>query len=121
MEITLNEKEYLKKTTEYTGVNPLKFGLWIGMASMTMFFAALTSALLIKKGDFRVWESFKMPNIFMYSTAAVVSVSVIMQFALVSYKNAKFAIFRALLFTGFLGGCLFLVLQLAGWHALKEM
>ena len=52
MNLTLSEKEILKEKTEYTGVHPQKFALWIAMASMSMFFAALTSALLVKKGDY---------------------------------------------------------------------
>ena len=62
----------LKKNTEYTGVHPQMFGLWLAMASMTMFFAALTSALILKKGDFKTWENFKLPNVFMVSTVVII-------------------------------------------------
>ncbi len=95
--------------------------LWIAMASMTMFFAALTSALLIKKGDFRAWENFRLPHIFIFSTITIVSVSVTMQWALFSYRKAKFVMFRRLLFISFILGCAFLAMQLTGWHILKTM
>ena len=90
MQITLDDNNFITDKKEYTGVHPQKFALWIGMATMTMFFAALTSALLIKKGDFRVWESFRLPGIFMYSTAVIVTVSVTMQLSLISYSKANF-------------------------------
>ena len=121
MQLTLNDNNLITDKKEYTGVNPQKFALWIGMGTMTMFFAALTSALLIKKGDFRVWESFRLPTIFMYSTAVIVTVSVTMQLSLVCYKKAKFSAFRWLLAGSFALAILFLGLQLEGWHKLKEM
>lgn len=115
----MSEQDVIKEKTEYTGVHPQKLALWIGMASMTMFFAALTSALLVKKGDFRIWENFKLPNIFMFSTLAVVAVSITIHASLISYRKAKFAQFRWLMFFSFILGCLFLGLQYAGWNVLK--
>jgi cytochrome c oxidase subunit 3 len=88
---------------------------------MTMFFAALTSALLIKKGDYRVWENFRLPGIFMYSTVVILAVSVTMQLSLVSYRRAKFFAFRTLLLVSFVLACLFLALQVKGWAILKQM
>ena len=121
MQATLREKDFLRDKTEYTGVHPLKFALWVGMASMAMFFAALTSTLLIKKGDFRVWESFPIPHIFLYNTFVIIAVSVCMHLSLVSYRKAKFALFRGFLLAAFILACVFLGLQLWGWHTLKLM
>jgi cytochrome c oxidase subunit 3 len=92
-------------------VHPQKFALWVAMASMTMFFAALTSALLVKKGDYQEWENFKLPDIFTYSTVVIVALSVVIQLALVSYRKAKFFLFRSLLFFSLLLGLLFLYLH----------
>jgi cytochrome c oxidase subunit 3 len=111
----------LKEKTEYTGVHPQKFGLWLAMASMTMFFAALTSALILKKGDFKSWENFKLPNIFFLSTAVIISLSVAMHAALISYRRAKFTAFRWLFFLGFLLGIAFLLAQWLGFRALADM
>lgn len=120
----MTEQEYLKglkETTEYTGVHPKKFILWLAMASMTMYFAALTSALIIKKGDFKVWENFKFPVEFMYSTVAIIAVSVLMHMAFVSYRKLQFAAFRKLLIAGFIGALLFLGLQYFAWYKLTNM
>lgn len=120
MQLTLNDSN-LRDQKEYTGVHPLKFALWIGMGTITMFFAAITSALLIKKGDFRVWEDFRLPTVFMYSTAVIILVSVTMQLSLISYRKAQFLAFRWLLFASFMLAVLFLGLQLFGWHVLQQM
>ena len=120
MNVTFTEEELLKEKTEYTWVHPQKFALWIAMASMSMFFAALTSALLVKKGDYRSWENFKLPGVFFFSTLAVIGVSVCIHSALISYRKSKFAQFRWLMFFSFLLGCLFLALQLQGWHVLQQ-
>jgi cytochrome c oxidase subunit 3 len=121
MELTLNDSSLIRDKKEYTGVHPQKFALWIGMGAIAMFFAAITSALLIKKGDFRVWEAFRLPDIFMYSTAVILSVSVTMHLSLISYRKAKFAAFRWLLAASFVLAVLFLALQLLGWQTLQQM
>ena len=120
MNITLSEKDILKDKTEYTGVHPQKFMLWVAMAAMSMFFAALTSALLVKKGDYRVWENFRLPTVFLFSTMTIITLSVCIHASLLSYRKAKFSRFRWLMFTSFLLGCLFLGLQLTGWHVLQQ-
>ncbi len=119
MSVTLTEQDILKEKTEYTGVHPQKFGLWIGMASMSMFFAALTSALLVKKGDYRSWEAFRLPTVFLLSTITVISLSCCIHAALISYRKSKFSQFRWLMFFSFLLGCLFLGFQLMGWSVLQ--
>jgi cytochrome c oxidase subunit 3 len=121
MGYSLAERQLLQSKTEFTGVHPQKFALWLAMASMTMFFAALTSALLLKKGDFRSWEGFKLPNIFLYSTIVVIALSSAMQLSLHFYKKSKFLAFRGLLLLSFVLGLTFLGLQLKGWQILTAM
>lgn len=118
MNITLTESKIVEQKTEYTGVHPQKFALWIAMASMSMFFAALTSALLVKKGDFRSWENFRLPSVFLFSTISVIAVSICIHGSLICYRKAKFAQFRWLMFASFALGCLFLALQLTGWNVM---
>ncbi|MCS6818464.1 MAG: cytochrome c oxidase subunit 3 [Chitinophagales bacterium] len=118
MDYTWKDKEILKQRIEYTGIHPQKFALWLAMASMTMFFAALTSALIVKKADVQNWENFKLPGIFLYSTMAVLAVSLFMHLSLIHYRKSNFATFRWLLFGGTLSACLFLFLQWRGWQIL---
>lgn len=120
MRVTVSEKDILKAKTEYTGVHPQKFALWLAMASMSMFFAALTSALLVKKGDYRSWENFRLPGVFFFSTVVIISLSITIHASLVYYRKAKFVLFRWLMFFSFLLGCLFLALQLVGWRIMQN-
>ena len=121
MELTLSDSNILRDKKEYTGVHPQKFALWIGMGAIAMFFAALTSALLIKKGDFRVWQNFRLPTIFMYSTMVILAVSVTMQISLISYRKAKFGMFRWMMALSFLLAVAFLGMQVTGWQILTQM
>jgi cytochrome c oxidase subunit III len=120
MSVTLSSQGLQKEKNQYSGVHPQKFALWIAMASMSMFFAALTSALLVKKGDYRSWENFRLPTVFLFSTISVIGVSVCIHAALTNYRKAKFAAFRWLMSASFVLGCVFLVLQLTGWSVLRQ-
>ena len=121
MSVTLSDKDIIKHKTENIGVHPQKFALWLAIASMTMFFAALTSALLVKKGDYQVWENFELPGIFLVSTVTIILLSVCIHLSLISYRKAKFGLFRTLLFFSFLLGLAFLGMQVFGWEKLKQM
>lgn len=111
----------LKGTTEYTGVHPKKFALWMAMAGMTMFFAALVSAVIFKRGDFKEWEEFSIPSIFLYSTIVIISTSVLFQFSLILYRRANFSLFRAVYALAFTTAILFLFMQLLGWRELTAI
>ena len=41
--------------------------LWIGMASITLFFAGLTSAVIVRSSE-SGWQDISMPKYFWYST-----------------------------------------------------
>jgi cytochrome c oxidase subunit 3 len=119
MSFSINTDEALrKKDTEYTGIHPQKFAMWLGMGSMSMFFAALTSALIVKRGDFRNWENFAIPDLFYFSTAAVVAVSILIHSSLVFYRQAKFGLFRLSLTLSWFAALTFVLLQFAGLKSL---
>ena len=108
-------------STEYTGINPKKFVLWLSMAAMSMFFAALLSALIFKRGDFKSWEEFKLPKQFLYSTVLAVLTSISFQFSLMQYRRRNFSNFRRLFSIGLSFAVAFLLSQLVGWHALTAI
>mgnify|MGYP000085447491 CR=1 FL=1 len=45
-------------------IHPLKFALWVGMASITMMFGAFTSAYIVRRASGN-WLEFELPNIFL--------------------------------------------------------
>ncbi|HEY5406816.1 MAG TPA: heme-copper oxidase subunit III [Ginsengibacter sp.] len=56
---------------EKTRIHPHKFTLWVALASIVMMFAGFTSAYIIKR-SLSNWITFDLPQIFWYSTAAIV-------------------------------------------------
>ena len=58
-----------------TRIHPHKFTLWVGLASIVMMFAGLTSAYLIKR-NLSNWITFDLPLIFWYSTAVIIISSI---------------------------------------------
>jgi cytochrome c oxidase subunit 3 len=93
--------------------------LWLGMVSMLMIFAALTSAYVVRmeKGD---WLQFELPQLFYFSTTVIIMSSVTMNWAVASakkndYKNVK----RGAIFTLVLG-ITFIVFQFKAWGVLVD-
>ncbi|MCB9257517.1 MAG: cytochrome c oxidase subunit 3 [Chitinophagales bacterium] len=99
----------------------LKMMLYIGMASITMFFAVTTSALLVKKADGLNWAQFPLPNIFALSSLVAVLSSLAFYFSRRLYLQAKFKAFRAVLALSAIISIVFLFSQFMGFKALEAM
>ncbi len=101
-------------------IHPKMFALYLGMGSMVMFFAALSSALLVKRGDFKNWVHVDIPQSFFYSTFVILLSSITMHLMLTSLKNSltkKYYLFGLLTL---LLSITFCYLQYNGWNQLKE-
>jgi len=96
----------------------LKQLLWIGMGSIGMFFAGLTSAYIVRKAEGN-WVDFILPEWFVYSTIVIVISSLILIFATRRIKKNK-KIFSLIVLVFLLGG-LFTYLQINGWKELTSM
>lgn len=110
--ISIEEKNNIRQKS----AKPL---LWLSMVSMTMIFAALTSAYVIRheKGD---WLLFQLPRFFYISTAVIMLSSVSMNWAVWSakknnFKNTKIASLLTLLL-----GIVFIICQFKAWGFLVE-
>jgi cytochrome c oxidase subunit 3 len=99
--------------------HPLKFGLWLGIASIIMLFAALTSAYIVRKSQGN-WVEFRLPGIFLINTIVIIASSITMQWAVNSFRNFKENSYRIALTITFLLGIGFLFGQYMGWLALEE-
>ncbi|MBK8296240.1 MAG: cytochrome c oxidase subunit 3 [Saprospiraceae bacterium] len=95
----------------------LKFGLWIGMASITMMFAALTSAYLVRRPAGN-WYEFKLPIQFFVSTLIIIASSITMEWAYKNLKNQNQKNYNYGIVLTFGLGILFLVSQILSWKAL---
>ena len=91
--------------------------LWVGIISIVMLFAGLTSAYVVR-ADNGNWLLFNLPSAFYLSTAVIITSSITLFFALqMAKKNNKKVIVFGLLATFFLG-LLFSYLQYSGWGEL---
>jgi len=102
------------------GVHPQKFGLWLGIGAMTMSFAGLTSAFIVRKAQGN-WVNFPLPDIFWISTAIVLVSSLIIHLAYRAYKRQDFRQFNLLMLITILLGVAFLFTQWTGWQQMTKM
>lgn len=98
-------------------IHPHKFTLWVGIGSILMMFAGLTSAYIVKR-NMANWISFELPNAFWISTAVVALSSVVMVMAVKAFKNRRLSNYRLLLLASFVLGLIFIFTQILGFSQL---
>lgn len=101
-------------STQRKKIHPHKFTLWVGLGSVIMMFAGLTSAYIVK-GSQPEWQTVEMPGIFYYSTVAILASSVTIQMALKAFKERKMMQYRRLISITAVLGCAFITLQIFGF------
>lgn len=102
-------------TEQKNKIHPHKFAMWVGIASILMMFAGLTSAYIVKRGQ-AAWQEVQTPAIFWASTAVLLASSVTMQAALRAVKQRAMREYRLLLLATLALGIVFVVLQYLGFH-----
>lgn len=101
-------------------IHPQKVVLWVGMVSIVMLFAGLSSALMVRQGEGN-WNYFEMPWVFWVTSLIVLLSSGTMHFAVqASRKNNLSASVTALWISALLGVA-FLAGQFMGWMQLAEI
>ncbi|MDF2447497.1 MAG: heme-copper oxidase subunit [Bacteroidota bacterium] len=91
--------------------------LWVGILSIVMLFAGLTSAYVVR-ADNGNWLIFNLPNAFYLSTAVIITSSITLFFAFqMAKKNNSRATGFGVLAT-FILGLIFAYLQYQGWGEL---
>ena len=93
----------------------LKQLLWVGIGSIVMFFAGLTSAYIVRKAEGN-WVDFVLPDWFWVSTITIVLSSVVFVMAKQKIKRDELA--GNFIFSVFILGILFSYFQFKGWQAL---
>jgi cytochrome c oxidase subunit III len=104
-------------TTETRKIHPHKFALWLGMGSISMMFAGLTSAYMVREAQGN-WRYYYLPNVFWYSTAAIFISSIILYLAVQAFKKRNMGAYRIYITVTAVLGVAFGVLQFAGFNML---
>ncbi|MDZ4838895.1 MAG: cytochrome c oxidase subunit 3 [Bacteroidota bacterium] len=113
--------ELYKERTSQLAVNPTRFTLWLFLITVTMLFAAFTSALIVSRTDAiqnGSWISYSIPNIFTFSTVVIALSSLSMQWAYYNAGKNEIDKNRLALWITFILGMVFLVAQVLGYKAL---
>ncbi len=101
-------------------IHPWKFALWLGCGSITMMFAAWTSAYVVRQAAGN-WLEFKLPNIFFVNTAVLLLSSVAIHGSYLSFKREKEGLYKGLLVLATLLGLAFVALQYVGWAEMEKI
>ncbi len=101
-------------------IHPKKFALLAACASITMMFAAFTSAYIVRQAAGN-WLEFQMPALFFYSTAVIVASSICIHGSYYAFLKGSPKMYRGLLVLSFLLGLGFIQLQYEGWNALHAI
>lgn len=108
----------LKNVVEQNNrIHPHKFTLWVGIASIIMMFAGLTSAYLVKREQ-PGWTSFEVPLVFFYSTAVILISSLTMYFSVKFFRERSMLKYKNGISVTAILGLAFMALQFAGFRHL---
>jgi cytochrome c oxidase subunit III len=107
----------MEMTRERKKIHPQKFMMWIAMGSMAMAFAGLTSGYLVRQAQGN-WRYYTLPNLFWYSTVAIIVSSFTMMMAVKAFKNREMPKFKLLITTTLLLGIAFGLMQYGGFYQL---
>jgi cytochrome c oxidase subunit 3 len=106
---------------------PAQTGVWVGIAAITMSFAAYSSALIVRQGANPDWQHFSFPRILFFNTLVVLASSVTLYLARPRSRatadrsgtvTAVDAPHLAWLYVTMLLGFLFLAGQILAWRNL---
>jgi cytochrome c oxidase subunit III len=104
-------------TTPRRKIHPHKFALWVAMASITMMFAGLTSAYIVRQAQGN-WRLYDLPTVFTVSTVVILLSSITMIMGQRAFKKRAMASFKLLITTTLVLGILFMCLQYLGFTQL---
>jgi cytochrome c oxidase subunit 3 len=101
-------------------IHPHKFTLWVGIGSIVMMFAGLTSAYIVKRNQ-SGWVSYELPMAFWYSTIVILLSSLTIHLSAKSFKERMMGNYRKWMAATLLLGVLFVILQFIGFKAFWQM
>lgn len=96
-------------------IHPYKLTLWIGIGSIVMMFAGLTSAYIVKRSQ-AGWVNYDLPKAFWISTLFILLSSLTIHLAGKAYHVREQAVYRRWMMITLLLGVLFTWTQIIGFR-----
>jgi cytochrome c oxidase subunit 3 len=115
----IGEMRIVEEAKRPMAMNPKKFALWLFLVTVTMLFAAWTSAYIVRRAEGN-WLYFDLPGLFWGTTGVIALSSVTMIWAYRAAKRGDPQGLKTGLLATLILGVLFLVGQVLGWSALVE-
>ncbi len=100
-------------------IHPLKYNLWVGLASIVMMFAAFSSAFIVKRSQGN-WISFELPIIFWYSTGVILLSSATIFLSRKAFQDRQMGAYKKWLIVTLVLGLLFVLMQYIGFTQLWD-
>ncbi|MEQ9064040.1 MAG: cytochrome c oxidase subunit 3 [Vicingaceae bacterium] len=116
MEAEISQENNYKQELDRKTRMPL---LWVGLASIVMLFASLTSAVIVSKSS-RDWVSFELPFTFGISTLTILLSSLTYWWAYKSAKAGNFGGLKTGVLLTLILGLGFAALQFISWGILVD-
>ena len=107
-----------RRPSEPTSPKRYYTGIAVAIVSILMFFMALVSAYVIRKGSSSDWNSFRFPAIVWVNTAILLASSLTMELARRRLAASELTAFRAWWSVTTILGLVFLIGQLVVWRQL---
>jgi len=96
-----------------------KMLLYVGVFSIVMLFAGLTSAYIVSLSD-GFWVKLNLPSAFWWSTTFIVTSSITIYAAIIAAKKSNYTMVKVMVSATFILGLLFTNSQFDGWKQLME-
>lgn len=101
------------------GMHPKKFAMWLFIVTVSMLFAALTSAYIVRQAEGN-WLLFELPSLFYVNTGIILVSSITMHWAYLAAKKDNLETVKLAIILTTLLGIGFLVGQFMAWGQLVE-
>jgi cytochrome c oxidase subunit III len=110
----------LEEPKKQLSMNPKKFAMWLFLVSVTMIFAALTSAYIVRMGEGN-WREFALPVELWWSTGIILLSSATLHWGYTAAKRDNLEMVKLALSISTMLGVGFLVSQLHVYNVLIDM
>jgi cytochrome c oxidase subunit 3 len=69
------------RQVKHSSPPPASTGIWVGLAAITMSFAAFTSAMIVRQGSAQDWHHFTLPPVLYLNTLLIIASSATLELA----------------------------------------
>jgi len=100
--------------------HPARTGIWVGLAAITMSFAAFTSALVVGRGSAPEWRHIELPPVLYFNTLALIASSITLEMARRRFtRTVEIAASLRWFYATLLLGLIFVLGQYVAWVHLR--